>query len=189
MLDDRLRKKRRNDPGDGGSDGLLDLRKPGPNRGFELRIFVEMELLPLRLRLLPRSGELNRVAVRSLDASFRKAFLAAARISLGEFGRHVLGLDQLCCRRRLPRRGLERNRLWRPWRAPRSVFTLRFAGAAHVRCAIEHRLRIGPPILRARQASGAKRRALPPRRGLLACRAPETIKIVGDREGFHPFAP
>src|SRR3984957_12327956 len=164
MLDDRLRKKRRNDPGDGGSDGLLDLRKPGPNRGFELRIFVEMELLPLRLRLLPRSAYLNRVAVRSLDASFRNAFLAAARISLGEFGRHVLGRDQLCCRRRLPRRGLERNRLWRPWRAPRSVFTLRFAGAAHVRCAIEHRLRIGPPILRARQALGGESGG-PARRG------------------------
>ncbi len=81
------------------ADIVLDLSEPGPDRAFDLRVFVETKLLLLRLRLLPRSGEFSRVAVRSLEPPLGEAFLAAARMSLGEFDRHVLGLDRLPRRR------------------------------------------------------------------------------------------
>src|ERR1700733_7374356 len=154
---------------------------------FELRVFVEAKPLLLRLRQLPRRGELSRVTVGSLDAAFREPFLAAARVSFGEFDRHILGLGRRACRRRFPRTGLKRNRLWRPWRAPASLFS--FCSDARVRYSIEDRPRTGPDVLGVWQASGAKRRALGSRRRLFSGRAPEAVKIVGYRKRFHPFAP
>src|SRR6202020_3013059 len=100
---------------------------------FELRVFIEMELLPLRFRLLPRVGQFSSVAIGSLGAPLGEAFLATACVSFGESDRDVLGLDLLHGRRRLPRHQLDW--LWRPGRAAGSVLLLHFASRA--RLAIE----------------------------------------------------
>src|SRR5579863_7810809 len=119
-LDDGFGKKRRKDAGDRGADILLDLPQARPDRAFELHILADMEFLPLRFRLFPKGGEFGGVTVRGFDAPGGKAFLASARVSFGEFGRHRLRARRLVGRRR-SRRRRRRNRLWRPRAAAGSV--------------------------------------------------------------------
>ena len=136
-----------------------------------------MEFLPLRFGLLPERGEFGGVAVQGLGAPGCKAFLPPARMSFGEFGRHVVGPGRLLAGRRLPRS--QRNRLWRPRAAAGRLVPFRFA-AARLAGALEGGPCAGFAARLARQAPGTERRAFAARRRLFAGRAAKMIEIVGD---------